>query len=145
MSLQRLEPFVGEWTVEAVFPGVEPGGLRGHTSFEWALGGRFLLQRAAVDHPDAPDLLAVIAPDEDGDGFTQHYFDSRGVVRLYAMTLEGRSWTLLRGQADFSPLSFRQRYVGEISEDGRTIEGRWEKAYDGGDWELDFGLNYARA
>jgi hypothetical protein len=145
MSLERLEPFVGEWTLEAVFEGAETGGTGGRTSFEWALGGRFLIQRADVDHPDAPDLFAVIAPDADGDGFTQHYFDSRGVVRIYAMTLEGRTWTLLREQADFSPLSFRQRYVGEFGEDGRTIEGRWEMGSDDGGWKLDFGLNYTRA
>jgi len=31
----------------------------------------------------------VIGPDA-GDGYTQHYFDSRGIARLYAMTFDGR-------------------------------------------------------
>jgi hypothetical protein len=26
--------------------------------------------------------------------FTQHYYDSRGVVRTYQMTLDGRAWKL---------------------------------------------------
>ena len=31
----------------------------------------------------------MIGPDA-GDGYTQHYFDSRGIARLYAMTFDGR-------------------------------------------------------
>jgi hypothetical protein len=43
-----------------------------------------------VDHPDAPDSLAVIEVNAAGDGFTQHHFDARGVTRLYAMSLNDR-------------------------------------------------------
>ena len=96
--------------------------------------------------PDpAPDALTIIAPDEAGDGYRQHYFDSRGVVRLYAMTFGDGAWTLLFTSPDFTPLSFAQRYTGAFSADGRTIEGRWEKSDDGdASWELDFELSYRR-
>jgi hypothetical protein len=113
-----LAPLVGEWEVRAMIPGAAPTGVRGRTVFEWILGGRFLLQRSGADHPDAPDGFSVIAPD--GDGFRQHYFDSRGVVRLYAMTLQDGRWTLLREAADFSPLHFTQRYVGAFEDGGNT-------------------------
>jgi hypothetical protein len=80
------------------------------------------------------------------DGYLQHYFDSRGVARLYRMTLTDRTWTLLRTEPDFSPLDFSQRYVGTISADGDRIEGRWETSYDQGQsWEVDFPLSYTRA
>jgi hypothetical protein len=95
--------------------------------------------------PEAPDGLCVIAADPDGDGYTEHYFDSRGVVRLYAMTFDGRTWTLTREAADFTPLEFAQRYIGTLSEDGATITGRWEIKHPGQDWETDFDLNYVRA
>jgi hypothetical protein len=140
--MRRLEAFVGEWRMEApAFP-VDPElADAARTTFEWALGGAFLLQRWTVSAPEAPDGLAVIAP-ADGGGYTQHYFDSRGVVRLYAMTFDGREWTLERREADFSPLDFHQRWLAAFS--GDAIEGRWEISDDGRDWRLDFELTYRR-
>jgi hypothetical protein len=86
--------------------------------------------------------LSVIAAD--GDDFTQHYFDSRGVVRIYAMTFNGSTWTLTREQPDFSDFNFAQRYVGEFS--GNRIDGRWEIKEPGdADYRLDFELSYERA
>ena len=43
-----------------------------------------------------------------------------------------------------SPLNFRQRYVGTFSEDGNRIDGAWEMAQPGSDYEHDFALNYVR-
>ena len=140
MSLSELEPFVGEWSTEA---SLAPG-LAGRTVFEWALGGAYLLQRSEIPHPQAPDGLCVIA--RDGNAYTQHYFDSRGVTRLYAMSFDpadGR-WTLLRERADFSPLDFAQRWTGIFNADRTAIEGRWESAREPGAWELDFELSYMR-
>jgi hypothetical protein len=143
-QVARLEPLVGEWRVEAPAFSLPPEVAdAARTSFEWALGGAFLLQRISIPVPEAPDALSVIGPDA-GDGYTQHYFDSRGIARVYAMTLEGRDWTLERRSPDFSPLSFHQRWLSTISADGDTIEGRWETSPDGRDWELDFELTYRR-
>jgi len=142
--LARLEPFVGEWQLEApAFPLPAELADQARTSFEWALGGAFLLQRASVPVSEAPDGLCVIAPDS-GDGYTQHYFDSRGVVRLYAMTFDGSEWTLERHSEDFSPLDFHQRFAGSFSPDRETIGGRWQSSPDGQAWELDFELTYRR-
>jgi hypothetical protein len=142
-ALEPLEALVGEWSVEAAFPGADMGDVPGRTTFEWALGGQFLLQRGAVDHPAAPDGLMVIAPDSEGDGYLQHYFDSRGVVRLYRMTLGGGIWTLTRDKPDFSPLPFAQRFTAEVRRD--TIRGAWEASEDGANWDHDFALTYTRA
>jgi hypothetical protein len=140
--LERLERFVGEWRLEVqAFPLPPELAAEARTTFEWALGGAFLLQRSAVPVPEAPDGLCVIAPD-DGGAYTQHYFDSRGVVRIYAMTFDGREWTLLRGAPDFSPLDFHQRWTATFSDDGETIAGRWESSPDGRAWQLDFEMTY---
>jgi hypothetical protein len=144
-QLERLEPFVGEWRIDApAFPLPPELADAARTTFEWTLGGAFLLQRWSVPVPEAPDGLAVVGPDG-ADGYTQHYFDSRGIARLYAMTFDGREWVLERHSPDFSPLSFHQRWVGAFSADGGQIEGRWETSPDGRDWELDFELVYQRA
>jgi hypothetical protein len=142
--LKRLEPFVGEWRIEApAFPLPPDLADAARTTFEWTLGGAFLLQRMSIPIPEAPDGLCVIAPDTSGVGYTQHYFDSRGVVRIYAMTFDGSDWTLERHTPDFSELSFHQRWTSRFSDED-TIQGRWETSPDGRDWELDFELVYRR-
>jgi hypothetical protein len=142
--LERLKPFVAEWRVEApAFPAPPTLAAAARTTFEWTLGGAFLLHRSSIPVPQAPEGLSVIGPD-DGGGYTQHYFDSRGIARLYAMTFDGRDWTLERHAPDFSPLPFHQRWFGRFSADGDTIHGRWETSPDGHDWELDFELTYQR-
>src|SRR5687767_505194 len=142
---RALEPFVGMWEVEARFPALDPPVVRGTSTFGWLLGHRFLVQRAQTDHPQAPDSEMVIAPDGDvPGGYRAHYFDSRGVVRLYEMTFDGRNWTLLRRSPDFSPLDFAQRFTATFGDDGDTITGRWEIAPDGGDFQSDFALTYRR-
>ena len=143
-EMAPLEPLIGEWSVEALFPGVPPTDLRGRTVFEWMTGGKFLLQRWEVPIDEAPDGLAVIGPDQDNGAYLQHYFDSRGVARVYAMSFDRGVWKLSRTSADFSPLDFAQRFTGTLSDDGRTIQGRWELAHDGSTWEHDFDLVYTR-
>ena len=98
-----------------------PDAPPGRSLFEWDLKGSFLVQRALSPLPEYPDGLMIISLTP--DGYLQHYFDSRGVVRLYEMSLEGQTWTLLRTEPDFSPLDFSQRFVGTISADGNRIEG----------------------
>ena len=145
--MERLRPFVGRWVLSADFPRAgNAKGIAGHATFEWDLDGRFLLQRTTLELPEAPDTLAVIAPDAaGGDGFTQHYFDSRGVVRLYEMTFDGRIWTLARDKPDFSPLNFAQRFTGELSPSGDRIDGHWDITNDAGEYMLDIELTYTRA
>ena len=139
-----LAPLVGEWAVTAEFPGME-AVVAGRAAFSWLLGRRFVLQTTENDHPDAPDSWAVLAPAPDRPGgYVQHYFDTRGVVRLYEAFFDGRSWTLLRREPDFSPLDFAQRFTATVSDDGDTIDGAWELARDGENWEHDFRLTYRR-
>jgi hypothetical protein len=141
--LERLDPFVGEWEIDVSLP--SPDDVRAKAVFEWALGGRFLIQRTEISLAEAPNTIALIGVDPRGEAFTQHYFDSRGVIRVYSMTFDDRVWTLLRDSPDFSDLSFWQRYSGTFSEDGATIAGAWEISHDeGATWEKDFDIVYRR-
>jgi hypothetical protein len=148
-ALARLDVFVGEWVMEAHFPGDQPapssaaGEAHGRSRFEWALDRQFLLQRTEISIPEAPDSLTIVSADLETGAYTQHYYDSRGVARRYAMSLADGVWTLTRESADFTPLDFQQRFTGTFSADGNTISGAWEKRL-GGDWEHDFALTYRR-
>ena len=142
--MKALEPFVGEWTMEPTFSDAPPVHVRGRVTFEWMPGGRFLVERWEIPVPEAPDGLAVIGYDEDGGTYLQHYFDSRGVARVYEMGFEDGVWTLSRAKPDLSSLEFQQRWTGTFSPDRNTIAGRWEICHDGTTWELDFELRYER-
>jgi hypothetical protein len=141
---KHLQRFIGgEWTMHVTFPGASPV-VGGRVVFEWMAGQQFLIQRWEVPVPETPDGLAIIGFDEGRGTYLQHYFDSRGIARVYAMSLKDGVWTLRREAPDFSPLDFAQRYTGTFSDDGRTIVGRWEIAHDGSTWEHDFDLTHVR-
>jgi hypothetical protein len=136
--MDALDALVGEWTMEAGPPGGPPWPGAARVSFEW-LGHAYLIQRWSVDMPEAPDGIAIIGPDQSGEKLVQHYFDTRGVARVYAMSLADGVWRLWRDGDDFS-----QRFSGTLSDDGQRIDGRWELARDGKTWEIDFDLTYVK-
>jgi dihydrofolate reductase len=105
-TLERLQVLVGDWIERVELPGVPAGRM----SFEWMLDGQFLLQRSEIPQQDFPDSIGIIAGSGDSAGYTLYYFDSRGVVRTYAMTLDERTWALQRTRPDLTPLDFRQRF-----------------------------------
>jgi hypothetical protein len=139
-ALERLDVLVGEWTMDAAPPGGPSWPGEGRVTFEWLEGRTFLIERWRVDLPEAPDGIAIIGEGEEPETFRQHYFDSRGVHRIYEMTLDDGVWKLWRD----SPNPFPQRFSGTFDEAGRTITGRWEKAPDGSTWETDFDLTYRK-
>ena len=133
----------------APFPLAAPDSIAGRSLvgravFKWVLDGQFLAQHEDFPHPDVPDSSAIIGFDPDSQAYIQHYFDSRGVARVYAMTFSKGVWTLLRETPDFTPLDFSQRFTGTFSDDGKTIVGRWETRTDASSWEHDFDLSYTK-
>ncbi len=140
-ELNALEPLVGRWYMTPEFTaGDDP--VAATTTFAWLEGRRFLIQRWSVDHPDAPDGLAVIGAGSTETSYVQHYFDARGVSRIYDMTVTDDVWTLERiaGPPDFS-----QRFVGRFADGGRSILGQWDRSDDrGSTWLEDFRLTYTR-
>src|SRR3954447_19781041 len=139
-EIRRLETLIGEWRIEATFPHTPPSTAVGRVVFEWLAGERFLVQRWDIDVPEAPDGLAIIRFDDERRLYVQHYFDSRGVARVYEMTLGDGVWRLWRDSTD----PFPQRFTGTFSDDGDMIAGRWEKAEDGTNWSIDFDLTHQR-
>lgn len=140
-TLDDLDVFVGRWSMTASFASAAGDAPRAWTTFEWLPGRRLLIQRWEVDHPEAPDGIAIIGFDPDGAGLRQHYFDSRGVVRVYEMSFVDTVWTLER---DAVAPDFSQRFTGEMDAQAGTIVGGWERSDDGSSWVHDFDLTYTR-
>lgn len=146
VALSRLDALVGEWETEFSFEArfFGPGspavsGRGGRTTFRWFDGEFFLIQRATADEPSAPNGIMIIGVGPDPETFEQHYYDSRGVARVYRMSLKEGIWKLWREAP-----GFHQRYSGAFSEDGNRITGAWEKSTDGSEWSHDFDLSYIR-
>ena len=139
--IQQLTPFIGTWNVDARFPGQSASAT---LVFEWGPGEQFLIQRWEVAPPGAPDAICIVGVDASRHAYLQHYFDSRGVARLYEMRFEDGEWELLRTKADFTALDFAQRFTGRFSDDLSVIRGDWEASDDGTTWKHDFELVYTR-
>jgi hypothetical protein len=138
-ALRRLEPLVGEWSLEATPPGGEPWPGEARATFEWHESGAHLVQRWTVEMPEAPDGVAIIGCDAANGTYYQLYSDDRDVCRVYEMSIGDGEWRLWRDGAPFS-----QRFTGRFEDDGRRIVGRWETSEDGADYTTDFDLVYTR-
>ena len=136
-ALRRLEPLVGEWTLEAKPPGGPPWPGEARAKIEWHDSGAHLVQRSTV--PGAPDSVSIMGCDAANGTYFQLYSDERGVCRVYEMSIGDGRWELRR-----EGVPFAQRFTATIGDDGDTIAGRWEKAPDGRGWETDFDLTYRR-
>jgi hypothetical protein len=82
-----------------------------------------------------------------------YQFKKKGVVgvkRLFVTAVEGSTWKIWRAPGEDwngpDGPGFNQRFIGEISTDGATIDGRWERGLGdaGDDWEIDFPITYVR-
>jgi hypothetical protein len=86
-AIERLAVFVGEWSMVAQFKDVPSADVGARVVFEWMPGRRFLIQRWEFPVPEAPNGIAIIGADPESErNFLQHYFDSRGVARVYKMS-----------------------------------------------------------
>jgi len=141
--MTELDALVGEWTFTMRFPDESFPEMHGRMTIEWMVGEKFLIQRSEADHPAAPSGHCLIGYDEGRGTLLQHYFDSRGVARVYEMTFADGEWTLSRTTPDFSELGFWQRYSGRMT--GDEIAGAWETSHDeGATWEKDFDISFTR-
>jgi hypothetical protein len=138
-ALKKLEPLIGEWTLEAKPPDGDPWPGGGRCTFEWHDSGAHLIQRTTVELPEAPDNISVIGCDAANGTYFQLYSDERGVCRVYNMSIGDGVWTLWREGEPFS-----QRFTATISQEGNTIAGRWEMAENGTNYTTDFDLTYRR-
>ena len=136
-DMEALEALVGDWTTEVRHPDI--GVVHGGMSIEWLDGGGYLVQRSWMEDRRFPRGLTMIGPTEEGDRIVQHYFDSRGVARIYEVSLENGIWRMWRDDPEFS-----QRSTGRFSDDGSEIEVTLERTEPDGTWVHDFDLTYRR-
>ena len=153
-TLAALNRLVGTWTTEATHPALPGVVVHGIANVEWLEGERFLIHRARNDHPDFPDAISVIGDMErdrvdagpGGDravrpapSLRMHYFDSRGVFRVYETSVVNEAWQWWRDAPGFS-----QRFTGRFPDGGDTIVGRSQLCEDDAHWADDLAITSRR-
>jgi hypothetical protein len=129
MSLDRL---VGTW-ITTMRHSALPEPVAGRQRYERVLDGAFVSLHWTYDHPDFPDAMALL------DDRRCHYFDVRGVIRVFDLTIDDSGWEMSRRGEDFWQRS-AARFLG-----ADAMEGTGENSYDGGGtWQHDFAISYAR-
>jgi hypothetical protein len=146
-TLKLLERLVGIWVTEATHPALPGVVVHGTTTIEWLEGKQFLIVRGRSGHPDFPDSVSILGfTDRDradathtASQLTMHYFDSRGVFRLYTAAIDETTWRYSREAPGFS-----QRFTGTFADDGATIVGRSQLCEDDVHWNDDLAITYRR-
>jgi hypothetical protein len=151
---RALEQLVGSWTTEATHPSLPGSVVRGTVAVEWLEGERFLIHRSRSEHPAFPDAISILGfagSDRVGDAtgnrptangapeLTMHYFDSRGVSRVYDTSIDKHAWCISRVAPGFS-----QRFIGTFADGGDTITGLWRLCEDDIHWSDDLRITYRR-
>jgi hypothetical protein len=131
----------------ATHPAFPGKNIPGSSQFEWLDGEQFLIVRSHTDHPDFPDAISIIG---DTDGLRMHYFDSRGVHRLYEVTIADDGWTVSMDRnapnRSFAASSapFSQRLTYAIGDGDREISGASQLCEDGKTWTDDLAITLRR-
>lgn len=133
---EALSALIGEWTFEATHPAVPDTVVKGRATFEWLEGEQFVVVRSTNDHELFPDSMSVIG---NTDGLREHYFDSRGVHRIYEVAFEAGVWKTWRDHPGFS-----QRFTGTFEDEGSTINGLSQLCRDDSTWKDDLAIVYRR-
>src|SRR2546430_6114232 len=135
-ALQSLgRRFVGRWTAQATHPAFPGTVISGSSEVEWLEGERFLIFRFHYDHADFPDAISIIG---DTDGLHMHYFDSRGVHRLFELTVADDGWAIAMGRNSparsfaSSDAPFSQRMTYTFADADQRLSGKAQLSYDDG-------------
>src|SRR5205814_928964 len=138
---------VGRWTTEATHRGLPGAIIPGSSEIEWLEGERFLIYRSSYDHPAIPDSISIIG---DTDGLRMHYFDTRGVHRIFNVTVTSKGWDMaMDRQASAGSFAspdapFSQRITYTFEDEDRTMSGKAMLSYDNVRWDDDLEITYRR-
>ena len=127
-----LDRLLGSWEFTMQHTAMsEP--VTGRQRYERALEGAFVLQHWTYNHPDFPDAIALLSNDR------YHYFDVRGIVRVFDLEIDDVGWSIVRLDEDFSQRC-RARFRGPDA-----MESNGEVSDDRGfTWRADFSMIYRR-
>jgi uncharacterized protein (TIGR02246 family) len=149
-ELRRLDPLVGEWTVEGYAresPAGPAGPVSSRETFEWLDGGYFLVHRYDTKFGDEPRQKGVMywGYDTEGDRFLLHFFSNNGPYTPAGNVYEGRvhgSSLVCTGPARFT-IALDEHGRIRVGDDA-VFETDWELRDDEGEWRSWMRNTYRR-
>ena len=130
--MTALDRLLGNWEFTMHHSALsEP--VTGRQRYEWVLDGAFVQQHWTYDHPDFPDAIALLSDDQ------YHYFDVRGIVRVFNLAVDDGGWSIVRLDEHFS-----QRHTARFRGPD-FMDSTGEMSSDIGiTWQPDFTMTWQR-
>ena len=130
--MSALDQLIGNWAF-TMHHSARAKPITGHQRYDWVLNGAFVMQHWTYNHPDFPDALALLSERQ------SHYFDVRGIIRIFDLDIDDIGWTMVHLDEKFSQ-RFTARFQG-----ADVMEGIGEASDDlGSTWRPDFTITYQR-
>ena len=130
--MSAVDRLLGAWEF-TMHHAAMSGPITGRQQYERVLDGAFVLLHWTYDHPDFPDAMALLSDDR------YHYFDVRGITRVFDLKVDDAGWSMVRLDDDFSQRS-TARFRGPDA-----MDGAGEISSDAGvTWQPDFTITYQR-
>ena len=136
--MPAFESLIGGWHGEGELPIEPPMRISADVTIERL--GAFIVMRSTGEPAEMPDSISIIGGAPDGEPQPMHYFDSRGVKRLFMTTVDGATWRIWRAPGEDwngpDGPGFNQRFIGRSrpTADRSTVAGSaaWaRRAIDG--------------
>ena len=130
--MSALDRLIGTWKFTMHHVAVsEP--VTGRQRYERVLDGAFIRLDWTYDHPDFPDAMALVSDER------WHYFDVRGVVRVFDLEIDDAGWTMVRLNEEFS-----QRQTVRFSGPDHMDSNGEASHNSGATWQPDFTMTCQR-
>jgi len=130
--MSALDRLLGSWEFTMQHAAMTES-VSGRQRYERVLDGAFVLLHWTYDHPDFPDALALLSDER------CHYFDVRGITRVFNLEVDAAGWSMIRLDEEFSQ-RFSARFSGPD-----VMECTGETSNDNGvTWQPDFTMTYRR-
>jgi hypothetical protein len=107
--------------------------VTGRQRYERVLDGAYILLTWTYDHPDFPDALAMLSSE------AMHYFDVRGITRVFGLEIDAAGWSTIRLDPEFS-----QRTSSTFEGPDATHTTGEDSSDHGVTWRRDFTMTSTR-
>jgi hypothetical protein len=95
--MKAWEALTGDWHGEGEFP--DPLTKMSAEATIVPMG-ELILFRSVAEPAELPDSVSIIGGAPEGEPQPMHYFDARGVKRLFLTAIEGSTWRIWRAPGE---------------------------------------------
>lgn len=131
VNSQRLNVFAGTWKTSGqiyAIPSTPAIPIHATDIYEWLEGNFFLIHRWNSRMGDERHCgIEIIGYNEPGDNYLMHSYNNDGSTGIMYANLNNDSTWTFKGETE--------RCAITINDNGNTLNGRWERADDGINWQ----------